>query len=73
MEEEKVDRIQQRVREQQNHHLAVLTNSVQPTPSSECQVKQTNETRVEVVTQEEVEEVSDAGSDRLIYYPPVFV
>ncbi|KAK4036009.1 uncharacterized protein LOC116928957 [Daphnia magna] len=77
VEEEKMDRIQQRVREQQNHHLSVLTNTVQPTPPSAYGVKQmmgTTETQVEVMQEGMgVEDVSDAGSDRLTYYPPVFV
>ncbi|EFX77699.1 hypothetical protein DAPPUDRAFT_321224 [Daphnia pulex] len=76
MEEERTDRIQQRVREQQQHHLAVLTNSVQQAPPNEYQVEQVMETfESEEVERErnQVEETSDSGSDRLSYYPPVFV
>ncbi|KAI9551505.1 hypothetical protein GHT06_021838 [Daphnia sinensis] len=77
VEEEKIDRIQQRVREQQNHHLSVLTSTAQATPPSEygiTQMTEAIETRVEVMQQGMgVEDVSDAGSDRLTYYPPVFV
>lgn len=76
MEEERTDRIQQRVREQQQHHLAVLTNSVQQAPPNEYQVEQVMETfESEEMERKrnEVEETSDSGSDRLSYYPPVFV
>ena len=76
MEEERMDRIQQRVREQQHHHLSVLTHSVQQAPPNEYQVEQVMETfENEEVAQErnKVEETSDSDSDRLTYYPPVFV
>ena len=76
MEEERMDRIQQRVREQQHQHLAVLTHSVQQAPPNEYQVEQVMETfeRDEVLPEKnEIEETSDSGSDRLTYYPPVFV
>ncbi|XP_057379489.1 uncharacterized protein LOC130701526 [Daphnia carinata] len=77
VEEKKMDRIQQRVREQQNHHLSVLTSTLQSTPPSGYGVRQimeTSETQVEVMQEGMgVEDVSDAGSDRFTYYPPVFV
>lgn len=76
MEEERTDRIQQRVREQQQHHLAVLTNSVQQAPPNEYQVEQVMETfESEEMERKrnEVEETSDSGSDRLSFSPPVFV
>lgn len=76
MEEERMDRIQQRVREQQHHHLDVLTHSAQQAPPNEYQVEQVMETfENEEVAQErnKVEETSDSDSDRLTYYPPVFV
>nr|CAH0111324.1 unnamed protein product [Daphnia galeata] len=70
MEEERFDRIQQRVREQQHHHLDVLTHSAQQAPPNEYQVEQVMETfENEEVAQErnKVEETSDSDSDRLTY------
>lgn len=74
MEIERLDRMQQRMREQQQQHLSFLSNTTQSAPPFENNAEQV----IEVVSEagEEITndgETSEADSDRLTYYPPVFV
>lgn len=73
-----MDRIQQRMREQQHHHLSVLTNVSQSAPSIEYGVQQVTEVaaekvEIEIENEDYTSDVDSVDSDRLTYYPPVFV
>lgn len=68
-----MDRLQQRMREEQQRNLDILTRSSQPAPPVEYQLEQVMDGSETEIEQRKEDEVSDADSDRLTYYPPVFV
>lgn len=76
MEEERMDRLQKRMRDQQQQHLSVLANTTQSAPPFENKVEQVIEVVYEArheIENENEDQTSEADSDRLTYYPPVFV
>ena len=59
------------MREEQQRNLEILTRTSQPAPPIGYQLEHVLESAETEIEQEKFE--SDADSDRLTYYPPVFV